>query len=93
MTERTSLPACAKNHPGTPSVIKVTIVTFANGTTFERAHCTVCGQINARTVAHKLEAGAVRRSSSNLECYGVVRLNWTPPEMLRTDETVAGVVP
>jgi hypothetical protein len=72
---RTSLPACAKNHPGVESVIKVTLCQPVGAPAFERPYCIICAQINQ-------PKGRALRNRSVPEFYGVQRLSWTPPERL-----------
>jgi hypothetical protein len=68
-----SLPACAKNHPGVESVIEVRICTRIGAAPYKRARCTVCAEIAAKRG---------QQASSAVEGYGVVRLDWVPPEMV-----------
>lgn len=85
MSERTSLPACAKNHPNIPSDIKVTVCTRVDGTTFERPYCTLCTEITSQAQAAE-RRGRGRGADSPVKGYGVLRLGWAAPEMLLQQE-------
>jgi hypothetical protein len=79
MSVPTSLPACEHNHPKVPSNIEVRTCTRIGGAPFQRARCLICAEIAAKRG---------QRGSSAVELYGVVRLNWTPPEMWREEPRV-----
>jgi hypothetical protein len=76
---RASLPACAKNHPGVDSNIRVKHCAPVSGPAYDRPYCTVCAQINQ-------PKGRPLRNRSVPEVYGVQRLGWTPPEVMLAAE-------
>lgn len=77
MSEPLTLPACAHNHPGVASNIKVRLCTRAGVGTYRRASCSVCAEEAAKRG---------RRISSAGQDYGVVRLSWMPPERALLEE-------
>lgn len=80
--ETTSLPSCERNHPGVASDIKLVLCTNDAGTTFPRRTCTVCKMTIARARREKEAAERCAAVPHPLVPYGVVRLSWTPPEVL-----------
>jgi hypothetical protein len=75
------LPACARTHPDQPSQIKVTFARSRSGNLFQRCVCTTC--LSARALAQSRNGNTfVVGERPRLEAYGVIKLNWTPPERL-----------
>lgn len=79
MTEaRTSMPACATNHPTEPSVLRLHYVKSAKGLIFPRYVCCTCRSVKALAQPRAGHSFGEKREA----VYGVFRLSWTPPEML-----------
>lgn len=85
MKDDSSLPACARVHPGQPSVVTVTHCVSKGGTPFDRRVCTTCKS----TTALKQPRTGKRFGEQSREQlllrnpYRVAQLNWTPPKMLK----------
>lgn len=81
-----TLTACARIHPGVPSNVQVSHCKSKFGKPYSREICTVCKEHTARSMARAGGGFISSRGPSPgvREPYGVVSLNWTPPERVES---------
>jgi hypothetical protein len=88
MSERTSLPACERLHPGQPSGIEVSLVHKTDGTTYERRICTTCRSAIASSQSRNGKTFGAQAPPLKKR-YGVNQLSWAAPEVVLAAEVAA----
>lgn len=75
--------SCASYHPGEESILMERIRRWNDGREKRETYCTLCGRYREKLRNEtRRRLMAIRRAHPSGMPYGVVPLNWTPPERL-----------